>query len=235
MSTKPWLMTAASLLALGAASACNGSTMAPQRPEAAGLVVLALVARPPAERLGPRPAALAGQRAAPIKGGTVAPPGVPQDPVWTAASLTFTLTSSGGFVAQPPPDSGCNTVSVTHALSAAQRLLVEDGCLPTGPVHHLVHLSQAGTDSIVTGLSAVHTTCTKGCGADAPDMSLTVDTSDSAIVYNSDFYAGCSNSLLSPPFVPFSDLATFRSTLDGLITAACGPADAGGADVGTCT
>jgi hypothetical protein len=157
--------------------------------------------------------------------------------VWTAASLTFTLTSSGGFVAQPPPDSGCNTVSVTYAFSVAQRSLSEHGCLSTGPVDHLVHLSQAGIDSIVTGLSAIHTTCinVNVCGADAPDMSLTIQTSGVTIVYNSDFYAGCSGSALNPPFVPFSDLATFRSSLDGLITVACGSADAGGVDVGTCT
>lgn len=155
--------------------------------------------------------------------------------VWTPASSTFTLTSSGGFVAPPPPDAGCTTTGIAYEFSAPARTLSQHGCTFEGVVDHLVNLNQSGVDSVVAAVSSLRTTCNKGCGADAPDMSLTIGAAGVETVYASDFYAGCSGIIVKPPLIAFGDLGTLATRLGALITAACNPADAGAANPGTCS
>jgi hypothetical protein len=113
--------------------------------------------------------------------------------------------------------------------------LTVDRCDYNGRFGHVVNLTQAGLDSVVAGLSALHSTCTLGCGADAPDETLTILSSGATVVYNGSFYAGCSyGTPLSPPFIYYQDLWSFENQLYTLIAGACDPADAGGTTLGTC-
>ena len=154
--------------------------------------------------------------------------------VWTTASSTFALTSSGGFVAPPPPDAGCTGPSTTYDFSATARTLSEHGCTFEGGTDHLVNLNQSGVDSVIAAVSSLRTTCHEGCGADAPERSLTIGAAGAETVYTSDFYAACSGTVDKPPLIAFDDLGTLATRLGALITAACNPGDAGAANPGTC-
>ena len=154
--------------------------------------------------------------------------------VWNAASLTFTLTSQGGFVAPPPADAGCTAGSgLRFDFSLPEATLVESGCNFSGRFDSLVHLSQADVASVVGMVGAIKTTCSGGCGADAPTMKLTVSASGTQTTYTGNFYAGCSGSMETPPFVPFESVGQLQSALHALVMRACA-ADAGMADAGTC-
>ena len=155
--------------------------------------------------------------------------------VWTTASSTFTLTSSGGFVAPPPPDAGCATIGTTYEFSATNRTLSQQACTFEGATDHLVNLNQSGVDSVIAAVASLRTTCHGGCGADAPERSLTIGSAGVETVYASDFYAACSGTLAKPPLIAFGDLGTLATRLDALITAACNTADAGAANPGNCS
>ena len=152
-----------------------------------------------------------------------------QDPIWTAASLSFTFTSSGGFVAPPPPDAGCRSINIRYDFVTTDRTLVQRGCMYTGPVSRVVYLTPAQYDAILANLSSISTTCTKGCGADYPDVVLTVSASGVQTKYNSNFYAGCAGSALLPPFIAYSTLGALHTLLNTTVNAACNP-DAGTSD-----
>jgi len=154
-----------------------------------------------------------------------------QDPVWTSASLSLTFTRSGGFVAPPPPDAGCSGINVRYELLTPDRTLAQRGCLFTGPVNRMIHLTQAQFDAIMANVGSIRTTCTKLCGADLPDMVLTVSASGVRNTYNSNFTAGCPGVPLLPPFVEHGQLGALGSLLDATAAAACAP-DAGSGDAG---
>lgn len=171
---------------------------------------------------------------APTEGGNEAGDGgdCSVDPVWNAASLTFTFTSSGGFVPPPPPDAGCSSVSTRYDFVTTDRTLVHRGCTFTGSVNRIVHLTGTQYDAILARVSALRTTCTKGCGADYPTVVLTVAASGVATTYNSNFYAGCAGSALLPPFIAFEMLGDLHGLLNATVNAACNR-DAGTDDADT--
>jgi hypothetical protein len=154
------------------------------------------------------------------------------DAVWTVASLTFKLTSTGGFVAPPPADAGCTT-STTYDFSLPAATLEEQACNFTGRHDSLVHLSPSEVDEVVAAVGALRTTCVKSCGADAPTTKLTVRASGIETTYTSNFYSGCPGPMDAPPFVPFEALFQFQSSLYQIVARACG-SDAGPRDAGTC-
>ena len=153
----------------------------------------------------------------------------PEEPVWNAASLTFALTSSGGFVPPPPPDAGCTGVRMRYDFSKLDRTLVQRGCTYMGAIHRRVYLTDQQYDAILANISAMKTTCTKGCGADYPTVELLVAASGVAQVYSSNFYAGCPGSTLRPPFVSYGALGTLSNLLATTASAVCNP-DAGSGD-----
>jgi hypothetical protein len=154
--------------------------------------------------------------------------------VWNAASLTFTLTRAGGFVAPPPADAGCTAGTGTRFdFSLPEATLAESGCSFSGRFDSLVRLSQADVASVVASVGAIQTTCAKDCGADAPTTKLTVSASGVQTTYTGNFYAGCLNSTDVPPFVTHASLSQLESDLHALVTRACA-ADAGVGDAGTC-
>jgi hypothetical protein len=173
------------------------------------------------------------RRDTPAEGGSEAGDGgdCSLDPVWNAASLTFTFTSSGGFVPPPPPDAGCSLVSARYDFVSTERTLTHRGCTFTGPINRIVHLTGAQYDAILARVSALRTTCTKGCGADYPNVVLTVAASGVATTYNSNFYAGCAGSPLLPPFIAFDMLGDLHGLLNATVSAACN-LDAGSGDAG---
>ena len=137
----------------------------------------------------------------------------------------------------PPPDAGCTVTNTHYGFSFANRTLTEDGCdAYKGHFGYVVHLTQAGLDSVVAGVSALHSTCKLTCGADAPNETLTIQSAGPAVVYTSNFYAGCSYTTppLSPPFISYEDLWSFVDQLNKFVADACDPVDAGGTTLGTC-
>jgi hypothetical protein len=86
---------------------------------------------------------------------------------------------------------------------------------------------------VVAAAGALRTTCVKSCGADAPDVKLTVRASGVETTYTSNFYAGCQGGMDMPPFVAFGALGQFQSSLYQIVSRACSP-DAGPRDAGTC-
>lgn len=207
MMKKPYLVLFQGLLLLGAAGGCNRTSddTSPDSGSDAGL---------------------------PDSGSDA---GCSERGVWTTASSTFTLTSSGGFVAPPPPDAGCTMTGTTYQFSATVRTVSQHGCTFEGATDHLVNLNQSGVDSVIAAVSSLRTTCHQGCGADAPERSLTIGAAGVETVYASDFYAACSGTVAKPPLIAFGDLGTLATRLDALITAACNPTDAGAANPGTCS
>jgi hypothetical protein len=155
------------------------------------------------------------------------------DPVWTAASLTFKLTSSGGFVAPPPADAGCTTVGSTYDFSLPAATLEEQGCNFMGRHDSLVHLSASEVGAVVAAIGSLRTTCAKSCGADAPTTKLTVRASGVETTYTSNFYSGCPGQMDTPPFVSFEALFQFQNALYQIVADAC-RSDAGPRDAGTC-
>jgi hypothetical protein len=156
-------------------------------------------------------------------------------PIWPSNAEGFTYDSSGGFVAQPPPDAGCTLVSTTYVFVASAKTLSQRGCQFTGRIDRTVYLTDAQTTQILANLEALRTSCPSNpCGADYPDVAITIRTAaGQSTQYDSDFYAECSGSIVSPPFVSYQSLATLQALLNTIVTAACQP-DAGGADAGTC-
>jgi hypothetical protein len=152
-----------------------------------------------------------------------------RDPVWNPSSLTFSFTSSGGFVPFPPLDAGCNSISMRYDFVSPDRTLAQRGCLYTGAVNRLVYLTEAQYDAIIANISSIATTCSKGCGADYPTVVFTVASSGIQKTYNSNFYAGCTGSTVLPPFVAYETLGALSSLLNATVNAACNR-DAGTSD-----
>jgi hypothetical protein len=159
--------------------------------------------------------------------------GDPGTPVWNATSLTFTLSSVGGYNAGPAPDAGCPNVFTTYDFSLPDSTLAQQDCSYLGRSNFLVHLSQADVSSVVAGAGAIRTTCEKGCGADAPVTTLIVRGSGVETTYTANFYAGCPGTMVMPPLVSWESLLPLGSVLNGLIARACA-SDAGTGDAGTC-
>jgi len=155
--------------------------------------------------------------------------------VWPQNAAGFTYERSGGFVAPPPADAGCNGADTIYQFSVGSRILTKLDCSFSGRSANTVHLSDGAAAQIVTSLQALVTSCPENrCGADAPDIALTVQpASGSPIVYNSDFYSGCQGQIVRPPYISFGSLTGLEGVLNGIVTSACRPD--GGADAGSCS
>jgi hypothetical protein len=155
------------------------------------------------------------------------------EPVWNDESVSFTISSSGGF--QPPVvDAGCSGHSLVYGFSKEDRTLLRTGCNGGRPVRSEIVLASDQVDQIVVALTALRTTCQKNCGADAPAMSLSTRRCGGQAQgsYQSNFYAGCVGGTLAAPYIDFSHLAALEALLSGIVRASCDDVDAGSA--GTC-
>jgi hypothetical protein len=132
------------------------------------------------------------------------------------------------------PPSGCNSPS-TIEFSPGARLLITTGCGLDQSEHRVVHLTVAETDRLMLDVAALRTSCDARCGADAPDIKLTLLDAGACVrhAYSSDFYSACNYPASTPPYVTFDSATRLSSSFAATVAAACGP-DAGGADVGTC-
>ena len=156
-------------------------------------------------------------------------------PVWPPDAEGFTYNQSGGFVAPPPPDAGCSGNFTAYQFSVAGMTLSKHACDFSGRTDLTVQLNQSQALVIVMSLQGLQTSCPgHNCGADAPDVSLTVLASSTPpLTYNGDFYAGCSAAAL-PPFISYQNLGALGSLLGSIVTSAC-QQDSGGFDTGSCT
>ena len=148
--------------------------------------------------------------------------------VWVAGSTGFEIDESGGFVGQPPPDAACNVTADQWHYDAASRVLTHTGCTSAGQVlDTTVTLTTASGAEVLARVSALqaHGPKTGACGADFPDIVLTIlGSGGSRTSYDSDFYSGCQGfDAGGQLFVSYSELGDLMSDLAGY-AAACGDA-----------
>jgi hypothetical protein len=163
-------------------------------------------------------------------GGHVGDGGCVTSSIWPSSNTGFKLTVSGGLVG-PPADAGCPSADTTHEFSIADETLTQRGCVSFEPVDRTAHLTQPQVEAIVARVASLHTACSGGCGADAPDMVLTLHGAGGDQIYNSNFYAGCQRSTIKPPFVSFDDLTALYNLVFSTVADACGQPNA---DAGVC-
>jgi hypothetical protein len=153
--------------------------------------------------------------------------------VWRTDSTGFELSVSGGL----PNASGasdCSGNAYTWQYDAPSRVLARTGCAGGVRVAAAVALTLASDDELEARLSELKSTGPRdgACGADAPDIVLTVlGPASSRRSYDSDFYSGCqgfdAGGLL---FVRDSDLELLQQDLFGFVAACRG--DGGVTDAG---
>jgi hypothetical protein len=146
--------------------------------------------------------------------------------VWVAGTAGFEIDQSGGFVGQPPPDAACNVTADQWRYDAASRALTHTGCTSAGHVlDTTVTLTAASGAEVLARVSALqaHGPRTGACGADFPDIVLTIlGSGGSRTSYDSDFYSGCQGfDAGGRLFVSYSELSDLMSDLAGY-AAACG-------------
>lgn len=142
--------------------------------------------------------------------------------VWLDDSEGFTIASSGGLPLRPVPG-GCREAGNLRASFEASGRLSAQGCdWRSRPLDITVQLSAADRSRVLTAVAALRTTEKKGCGADAPNITLNVRTrAQSERTYRSNFYAGCdSNATLTDPLIDYSPLSSFADLVYDLGVAA---------------
>lgn len=147
--------------------------------------------------------------------------------VYRADSAGFTLRVWGGF---PPPamPGGCSPNDYTLTWTSSTGVLRWQGCYSQRPVDRAVTLDAAGRAAITAAAAALSVSAERGCGADAPDLSLVVrDAGGTSTTYNSTFYAGCAGRSVAAPFIAFDALSRFGAELTYLFSRCAGTTDAG--------
>ncbi len=155
--------------------------------------------------------------------------------VYRASTASFTLRVWGGF---PPPamPGGCSPNDYTLTWTASTSVLRWQGCYSQRPIDRAVTLDAAGRAAITSAAAALSVSTERGCGADAPDITLVVrDAAGASTTYNSTFYAGCTGRTTAAPYIAFDALSRFGAELTYLFSRCAGTTDAGltCADAGT--
>jgi hypothetical protein len=147
-------------------------------------------------------------------------------PVWHSTDTGFTYSSSGGY-ADILVDAGCTWLASEYDFAIVDGVgsLAEKSCGYNGPVNRSATLTADQKAQIVAKLNELLTVCNMNCGADAPQVTLTIG----ATTYNSDFYSGCGT---PPPYISFDALTGLADLADNILSEACSD---GGTVVGTCT
>ena len=118
------------------------------------------------------------------------------DSVWSSSVTQLALRSSGGFVQPSPTTPDCPGQSVEYTLVVAGRALSASRCSP-GPTapHPLTRtsvsrmLSPAEFDALVSKLQALRVVSVDTCGADKPEVTVTVSTPSGTTEYADSFYS----------------------------------------------
>jgi hypothetical protein len=147
--------------------------------------------------------------------------------VWAPDSTGFTLVSSGGLPG--PSDAGCPGNDGTFQYDVATRVLAHTGCIGGRHVEASVNLDGASAAELASSLSGLTAHGpTSSCGADAPNVVLTVlGAGNAKRDYFSDFYSGCTGfDAGAGPFVDFVALEGIVAQLGGYLSA-CPPLPSG--------
>jgi hypothetical protein len=157
-------------------------------------------------------------------------------PVWNAFSSTFSMTVTGGLPPPPVADAACRGTQFTLEFSNQKATLSQVGCRYNESVAHLINLAPTQVTEIESMLGTIHSTCTKSCGADAPNVALTIGSCALGTqgTYNTNFYAGCAGAMVQPPYISYDDLFRLESFLEGVLGRTCS-APGGVSDAGVCT
>src|SRR5262245_46402138 len=118
------------------------------------------------------------------------------DSVWSSSVSRLVLKSSGGFLAPSQPPADCPRQGVEYTLVVAGRSLSAWRCTP-GPAdpHPLMRtdvsrtLSDAEFDGLVAKLEGLRVVSVDTCGADKPEVTVTVTTSSGTTEYGDSFYS----------------------------------------------
>jgi hypothetical protein len=152
-------------------------------------------------------------------------------PVWLSTSTAFDLRVWGGL---PPPATdrdACARYDTTISFTAPN-LLSSRGC--SGDRQRAnwdIELTSWGTSQLIAMLSTLRISSIRHCGADAPEMHLTV--LPGGALYESTFYAGCPNH--DRVAIDESQLQALIQHIALLRTSCVVPPDAGGSDGGATT
>jgi hypothetical protein len=118
------------------------------------------------------------------------------DSVWSSSVSRLVLSRSGGFLPPSQPTADCPRQGVEYTLVVAGRALSAWSCTP-GPAapHPLVRtnvarpLSDAEFDGLVAKLEALRVVSVDTCGADKPEVTVTVTTPSGTTEYGDSFYS----------------------------------------------
>ena len=140
----------------------------------------------------------------------------PDTSVLTPVVRKVTLTSKGGGIGGGPcsPAGVCLTASWSYTLSLDAKRLAFDGYVLQGdPIMPVlvaddVALSTPQFETLTATARAVTVSARTGCGADAPERELRVESADAALTYGDDFYACVMNYDHSVKYDSLDDLQT---------------------------
>ena len=145
---------------------------------------------------------------------------------WTPSSTSLTMTVRGGFPSPMMAGETCANTDYSLTYQRSTGVLRMRGCYGHHNYDTAVTLDAAGKAYIDSAAATLTETTERGCGADAADYVLRVETGGVTRTWNSSFYAGCTGTTLTAPFLTFDAISRFAATLDYLARS-CAGGDAG--------
>lgn len=118
------------------------------------------------------------------------------DAVWSSSVTKLELRSAGGLPGPEPTTPECPGESIEYTLVVAGRVLSAVRCSPAPTAPYTLMrtaasrvLSAAEFDGLVSKLEALHVVSLDTCGADKPEVIVTVTTASGATEYGDSFYS----------------------------------------------
>lgn len=151
-----------------------------------------------------------------------APAGTADSAVWAASSEGFTFHVVGGLEAPPFPGT-CTHRDYEYTYTASTGTLRHRGCYSGRQLDVTVVLDATARAAVASQMTSLRPTSDLGCGADLPEMVLTINGPGSATRrFNSSFYGRCPERMLAPPFIGFMALQTLDAFLATTVSTCAG-------------
>jgi hypothetical protein len=134
------------------------------------------------------------------------------DSVWSSSVTKLVLKSAGGFLPPSQPTADCPTEGVEYTLVVADRTLSARRCSPAPGAPYPLLLSTASRvltgdqfDALLPKLQALRVVSVDTCGADKPEVTVTVTTPSGTSEYADSFYS-CPNDNDTRPTIETTSL-----------------------------
>jgi hypothetical protein len=118
------------------------------------------------------------------------------DSVWSSSVSRLVLRSSGGFLPPSQPTADCPMEVTEYTLVVADRTLGVRRCSPGPDAPHPLMLTTASRsltasefDALVPKLEALRVVSVDTCGADKPELTVSVTTPSGTTEYGDSFYS----------------------------------------------